>query len=118
MRGLGIVERGTDRVKFWQKCCRYPRSQNRDLGHRRVGGLSANSSAKDGCGIPGLKIETWGTQGRWALSNQLGKGWMRYPRSQNRDLGHPGLVGFQQPTRQKDGCGIPGLKIETWGTQG
>jgi hypothetical protein len=30
-----------------------------------------------------------------------------YPRSQNRDLGHPGF----------GASGIPGLKIETWGTR-
>ena len=67
-------------------------------------GFVLSQVSKSRLGAPGICARP-----RWG-------GWGScYPRSQNRDLGHPAFV------RGRDGAvgvrAIPGLKIETWGTR-
>ena len=53
----------------------------------------------EGIGVLDLKVASWGSC---------------YPRSQNRDLGHPHFVAGGE--WKFEVRAIPGLKIETWGT--
>jgi hypothetical protein len=51
--------------------------------------------------FPHLKVEMWGTRPLWGgLDVTLANGGLLFPTSQNRDVGHPSILG-------RVGCGVP-----------